>query len=113
MTYLIVLAFLLTETIYAHEPSGRPTVLVINSNADTNQLEKKFKIERPAALTFEMPDLGIRDIFFENIIFPESWDDLKKDIFFLELRSMPLNELIKKYPDLKESDIQNLKGKVS
>lgn len=111
MKKLFILLFVFSINSHAQVQPGRAKVLVIDPNVDTTELEKKYTVEKPAPSNFVVPNLNDRDKFFERVVFPDSWDDLKKDIFFLELRSKSINDLIKKYPDLKESDIKNLKGK--
>jgi hypothetical protein len=90
---------------------GKARVLVIDQNIDTTELTKDYIVEKAAPSKLEVPDLNDRDMFFEGVIFPEYWDDLKKDIFYLELKSKSLSDLMIKYPDLKASDIKILKGK--
>ncbi len=111
MRNLLVLSFLLSGAIHGQTPMGKAKVLVIDQDIDTTQLEKKYDVEKAAPSNLSIPDLESRNKLFEGIIFPENWDDLKKDVFFMELRSKSINDLIKKYPELKKSDIKKLKGK--
>lgn len=115
MRNLFILVFLISTSIHAQTQSGKARVLVIDKNTDTTELEKKYVVEKPAPSNFVVPDLNERDKFFEGIKFPDNWDDLKKDMFYIELKSKSksVEDLIKKYPELKESDIKNLKGKMS
>lgn len=113
MRILLLLSFIFTTTIQAQNPSGRAKVLVIDQDIDTTELAKKYDVEKEAPANLKLPNLRARDKVFEGVTFPENWDHLKKDVFFLELKEKSIEELIKKYPDLKESDIKALKGKVS
>ncbi|RPJ73233.1 MAG: hypothetical protein EHM20_12575 [Alphaproteobacteria bacterium] len=106
---LLLLSFNLN--LQAQPQYGRAKVLVIGEDIDTTELAKEYVVEKPAPSNLVLPNLNERDIFFEGIIFPEYWDDLKKDIFYVELKSKSLDDLIIKYPDLKVSDIKMLKGK--
>lgn len=109
--FIIFLLFSINSQVQAQIQPGKAKVLVIDENIDTTELAKEYVVEKPATSNFVVPDLNERDIFFEGISFPEYWDDLKKDVFYLELKSKSLDYLIIKYPDLKVSDIKNLKGK--
>jgi len=111
MKNLLLISFFISILAFAESHQGGPKILLTDPEADTTELEKSYTVEKAAPPPFAMPDLNERDRFFEGVIFPESWDELKKDIFFMELKSKTFEDLVKKYPDLKKSDIHKLKGK--
>lgn len=108
---IIFLLFSINLTVYAQPKHGKAKVLIVDEDIDPTELAKDYTIEKAEPSNLGLPDLKARDRSFKGIQFPENWDDLKKDIFYLELKSKSLEDLIKKYPDLKESDIKILKGK--
>jgi hypothetical protein len=107
--HLLVLSLLLSSRLYADENPGRPKILFLNQNINTKELTGNYDLEKPEGPTNVMPDLAERDSFFSGINFPASWDDLNKDIFYVEIHQRPLSYLIKKYPEIKKEDIARLK----
>jgi hypothetical protein len=98
----------MSTKIYSEENPGRPKIIFLNKDIDGKEFAKKYDIEKPMAPLFIMPDLQERDEFFSGMTFPESWDDLNKDIFYVEIHQRPLSFLIEKYLEINKKEILRL-----
>lgn len=89
----------------------RAQVLLLDENIDGKALEGNFKVHQGSTARSALPDRDLREEVLSGVPAIESWDELKKDIFFMELASKTIPQLKKKYPELKESQIKMLKDK--
>lgn len=111
MKYLAIFVYLLSFSLLAQVNSKRAKVILIDKDIDSKELEKKYDVERPVEPNRILPTIQERDNLFQGIKLPGEWDELKKDIFFMELKEISLEELVNKYPEIKKSDLKNLKDK--
>lgn len=87
-------------------------VFITDENIDSSSLEKKYEVTRKAELPNVLPDRQKRENVLSGIDIPKDWDELSKDIFYSDLKSKSIQDLTKKYPNFKEADLKNLKGKI-
>lgn len=85
-------------------------VLIVDPDIETVELEKDFEIQRPAH-HYALPDKKVRDKVFEGVESLKKYDELKKDILFMDLQSKSLKEIQDKYPEIPASDLKTMMGR--
>lgn len=105
---LFLLPLLLLFTFGAFAQKAK--VLIVDPDVETIELEKDFEIQRPAH-HYALPDKKVRDEVFEGVESLKKYDELKKDIFFMDLQSKPVQEIRKKYPEIPASDLKIMMGR--
>lgn len=106
---LIVAVFLLS--ISHLSMAQRAQVLLLDEDINDEELRQNFNVNRGSSARSSLPDRDLRDEVLSAVPAIAKWDELKKDIFFMELASKTIPQLKKKYPELKESQIKMLKDK--
>ena len=107
MKKLIILPmFLISFTAFAQKAQ----LLVIDPDIETRELEN-FNIQKGSTHVSSIPDRDEREEFFQGVSQVQSWDELKKDIFYMELDRKSVDDLHKKYPELSKKDIKKLKDR--
>ncbi len=86
-------------------------VLLLDEDIDGTSLEQNFNVQQGSTAKSALPDRDLREEVLSAVPAIENWDELKKDIFFMDLASKTIPQLKKKYPELKESQIKMLKDK--
>lgn len=109
MKIFILSAFILTSTSLLAQ--GRPNVLLVDPDIEVEDLHQRYNIHRPR-LVNTLPNKEVRDELLDGVSATAKWDELKKDIFYMDLRSKELPLLRKKYPELNEQTLKQLKEKV-
>lgn len=109
MKNLTILFFLFSLTANAQNQGVQ--VFVVDKYIDSSTLEKKYQVTRKPQWFNNLPKRAVREEFFQDVNLPASWDELSKDIFYMDLQSKKLNELIVKYPEFKDDELKRLKGK--
>lgn len=99
--------FLITSLAYAQKAQ----VLLIDEDIDGKELEQNFNVHKGSTHVSSIPPKAIRDEVLKGVKPAEKWDELQKDIFYMELKSKSVKELKKKYPELSEKELQFLKDK--
>lgn len=89
----------------------RAQVLLLDEDLDGTDLEKNFSVHQGSTAHNALPDRDLREEVLSAVPAIAEWDELKKDIFFMDLASKTIPQLKKKYPELKESKIKMLKDK--
>lgn len=105
MKFLIPL--LLTFSFVAFAQQAK--VLIVDPDIDASEL-KGHKIERPAQ-AYSLPDREEREDLFAGFDAVKNYDELQKDILFMDLKSKTIKQLQKKYPELMVSDLKKMKEK--
>jgi hypothetical protein len=98
---------LMTPTI----SSAQVKVQIVDPDVDSSTLEKDYEVSRKSTQADSIPSKEARDEIFVNIKSIKKWDELKKDIFFMDLKSKSISELSAKYPEFSQSDLKSLKAK--
>ncbi len=105
MKFLIPLLFTFSFMAYAQQAK----VLIVDPDIDASEL-KGHKIERPQQ-AYSLPDREEREDLFAGFDAVKNYDELQKDILFMDLKSKSIKELRKKYPELQVSDLKKMKEK--
>lgn len=105
---LFLLPLLLLFTFGAFAQKAK--VLIVDPDIETVELEKDFEIQRPAH-RYALPDKKVRDEVFEGLESVKRYDELKKDILFMDVQSKSIQELKEKYPDIPASDLKIIMGR--
>lgn len=103
----LIFILLISQTVLAQ---GKPKVLVLDPDMDSKELDSTFEVQRPSDFT-ALPKKEDRDLLFEGNKKIAKFDELKKDILYVDLRTKSVEEVKKKYPELNEQEIKFLKGK--
>ncbi len=109
MKFLIPLLVLFLFIFSFKASSQQVRALILDPDIDTKKL-KQYKIERPE-LYNSLPDRAEREKLLAGITVVKEYDELQKDILFMDLKSKSLKELQKKYPKISKLELQQLKGK--
>ena len=86
-------------------------VQIVDPDVDSSTLEKDFEVSRKSTQANSLPSKETRDEIFIGIKSVKKWDELKKDIFYMDLKSKSLSELAIKYPEIADRDLKILKAK--
>lgn len=105
------IAFIICLGIPHLSMAQKAQVLLLDENIDEAELRQNFNVQRGSTSKSSLPDRGSRDKILSAVPAISEWDELKKDIFFMELETKTIPQLKKKYPELNESQIKTLKDK--
>ena len=86
-------------------------IQVVDPELDASSLEEKYNVQYKEKVHNSLPDKDQRDELLEGVKAPLKWDELKKDIFYMDLKSKAIPELLKKYPDVNAQEMKHLKAK--
>lgn len=86
-------------------------VLLIDKDIDEKELQQNFDVQKGSTHESSIPDKNVRDHFLKSVKATSKWDELQKDIFYMDLKSKSVKELKNKYPDISEKELQLLKDK--
>lgn len=100
---LLILSLLLMILIPAY--AQRAKVLIVDPDVETKDLEQDYEVQRPRQ-PYALPNKEIRDEVFAGIESVKKYDELKKDILYMDLQSKTLPELKKKYPDISQDEFK-------
>lgn len=109
MKKLIFIICVFSLNVYAENRGVQ--VYVTDEFIDSSSLEKKYEVTRVPDKDETLPDLETRDGFLREVDAANHWDDLKKDIFYMDLKFKTLKALVAKYPEIREEELKALKGK--
>ena len=82
-------------------------LIVIDPDIETRELEN-FNIQKNTHES-SIPDRDERELLLNQVAKTKDWDELKKDIFYMDLARKSVSELQKKYPELSAKEIKLLK----
>ena len=104
---IIFTLFICTTQAFAQ----RANVTILDSEVESKELERNFNVRRGSTHKSSLPDRDFREEVLSGVETVQKWDELKKDIFFMDLKSKSLAELKKKYPELTLAEIKSLKDR--
>lgn len=85
-------------------------VQVIDPHLDIKGLEEKgYDVTNESKDYSALPDKSQRDEILNSIPQTKGWDQVERDIFYMNLRSKSINELKMKYPSIPEHLLKKLK----
>lgn len=103
-----VVLYLLLFSSFAHAQKAK--VILIDEHIDGSSLQKNFDVQKNSHES-SIPKKEIRDEVLKGVKASEKWDELQKDIFYMDLKSKSVKELKKKYPAISEKELTFLKDK--
>ena len=102
---LVVIIFTLFSNLSAFAQESKIQVIPLEKGLNTEALGKGFTHHPyPENKYPTLPSKEERDNFFDEYKISEkikSWDELKKDIFYMDLKKKKLSTLQQKYPEFK------------
>ncbi len=97
---------------FSYTALAQVQVQVVDPEVDTSELEQKgYKVTREENEFSSLPDKEKRDLLLNGLPTAKDWDELQKDIFYMDLKSKTLEQLSKKYPDISKARLKQLKVK--
>jgi hypothetical protein len=103
MKLCLFLLFLISFSAIAQKAN----VLIVDPDVDSKSLENGYNVQKPSQ-AYSLPDKEARDEVLKNIKSVQNYDELKKDILYMDLKSKSPAELMKKYPELSKQDIKKM-----
>ncbi|MCM2351577.1 MAG: hypothetical protein NDI69_16255 [Bacteriovoracaceae bacterium] len=85
-------------------------VLLLDEDIDETELKEDFNVHKGSTHRSSIPDRDQRQMLLSKLSAIEKWDELKKDIFYMDLASKSVSQLKEKYPELKLKEIKMLKA---
>lgn len=86
-------------------------LLVIDPDIDSSELEENFNVQRGSTFKSSIPEKSDRDAVLKAVPKTQEWDELEKDIFYMDLGRKSVEELKKQYPSLSLKEIKILKDR--
>lgn len=87
-------------------------IQVVDPEVNTKELEDKgYQVSREEKEFTSLPDRDKRDELLKGLHIANEWDELQKDIFYMDLKSKTLEQLANKYPEISRARLQQLKVK--
>jgi Vitamin D binding protein, domain III len=102
---MVSLPLLFLFIIPAH--AQKAELVILNPDIETKELEKVYLIQRPIHFN-SLPDKVMRDEVMVGIESVKDYDELKKDILFMDLKSKLPEALKKKYPDISTAELTKM-----
>lgn len=107
MKFILLFIFICMPLAHAQKAQ----VLLIDEDIDQEELKENFHVHKGSTHINSLPDRHEREMLLTKVKATQQWDELKRDIFYMDLKSKSLSELKIKYPELKEKEIKLLKSK--
>ena len=107
MTFLILIL-----CPFVSRSQQKPQLLILDSKIDADQLKPKFEIHRKNTHKSSLPDKTKRDFVLGNQSKTATWEEYKKDAFFVDLTNLNDSELRKKYPEFSKEEFVTMKRKL-
>ena len=76
--------------------------------ADIKNTEFEHAIEQESLF----PPTTDRDQVFDSVHLPKNWDELDKDVFYMDLKTKSVHSLIKKYPMFQAKALERMKERI-
>lgn len=104
-----LILFLLSFSISAF---SQVQVQIVDPELDTAPLEKSgYQVSKKTSVHNALPNKKDRDKLLSELPEAKKWDELSKDIFYMDLKSKTLSDLQKKYPQISKAALKDLKEK--
>lgn len=107
---MALITFLISSTAFAQNQGVK--VFIVDENIDSKQLEGKYEVTRKQEVFNSLPSRQKREELFKDIALPKDWDELSKDIFYMDIKNKSLTALAVKYPIFKVKILGELKDKI-
>lgn len=107
-----LLFFLATNSTIA-KAQNKAQLFLVDQEIDASELKNDFNISSKKADQSVFPEKEVVDNLLNKEEFTKDWDELKKDIFFMELKTKNIKFLVEKYPEVSEKKMKELKNKLA
>lgn len=95
-----------------HSFAQKAQVTILDPDINSEELQNEFDVHYGSTHVSSLPDRETREEVFEGIKSIKKWDELKKDIFFMDLKSRSIQDLQSRYPELSVKEIKTLKSRL-
>lgn len=85
---------------------------VVSPDINADSLKDSFDVHYGSSHKSSLPDRQERERVLTGLEAASNWDELKRDIFYMDIKTRPLEVLAKKYPEIPSSELTELKGKI-
>lgn len=93
--------------------AGEPKAILLDKDATSAELEKTHNVQKPIPSKTGLPSRAEREQFFADNWKDglKDYDELEKDLLYMDLKSKTILELKQKYPELSAKELEELKTK--
>lgn len=106
--FLLPFSLLFSLNLYAQKAQ----VLILDEDIDASSLERNFKVHRGSNHVSSLPNKTERDEALKDVKEIQKWEEFKKDLLFMDIKSKSLSELSKKYPEISVDQLKEIKDKL-
>lgn len=106
------LAVLITTSFSAVKAQNKAELFLVDQDIDASALDDQFNISKDQASIKVFPRKEIVDALLNEEEFARDWDELQKDIFYMNLKIRDMSYLKNKYPDIPKNKLIELKNKI-
>lgn len=103
----LLFAFLISINAWAQKPG----LTVVDQDLEVQPLKESFDVNYAGPSKSTLPSKEERDGFLESVKETKNWDELKRDLFYMDLKSKDLRELKTRYPEISEIVLRRLKAR--
>jgi hypothetical protein len=105
----LILLSLLSLPALAEEPKA----ILLDEGATSSELDKRHDVQKAIPPRNILPDRAEREQFFADNWKDgmKDYDELEKDLLYMDLKSKTILELKSKYPELSPKELEELKTK--
>lgn len=97
---------------YSFTTLAQVQIQVVDPEVDTSELQQRgYQVTREENEFSSLPDKDKRDQLLNELPAAKEWDELQKDIFYMDLKSKSIDQLEKKYPGISKARLKQLKVK--
>lgn len=86
-------------------------VQIVDPYINSKSFDSKYQVNRDNRAFTTLPDKKLRDEALNSSEATKNWDELQKDIFYMDLKNNTIANLGKKYPKIKKDELIRLKEK--
>lgn len=109
--FSLILSFVIYSCFQTANAQNKANLFVVDQEIEADSLADQFTISKEQADLKVFPKKEIIDAFLENEEFARDWDELEKDIFYMNLKTRKMDYLKKKYPHISSEKLRELKSK--
>lgn len=110
MKKIILLLFIISFNTKAQDKTVQ--VYIVDKDIDEKILGDSYEVTRVPDNGNSLPAKELRDNLLQSVEKTKNWDELKKDIFYMDLKNKDLKYLINKYPEISAEQLKVLQGKL-
>jgi hypothetical protein len=87
-------------------------IQVVDPSLESTYFEERHIVNRTPKVISHLPQKEKRDQVLNTIQLPSHWDELNKDIFFVDLQTKTIKDLLLKYPEIEPRQLEKLKDRI-